>query len=404
MDPRKARPITLRQRAAPWLAGLLLLPLVVGCTASTRDPILSRDLRLKQEVRQKGFEPKELVFPFELNEPMREWVHSQIPRGAQVRSRLRALLDALLDEKGLAVEYESGFTPTATEMFEKRTANCLGFTHAFVGLAREMGIDAYYLDVLNFQSYTRDRDLVIESGHITAGHGVPTNRMVLEYSVGPDADYSYVRQVDDLEALAMYYSNRGAELLREGSLQDAVTALRTAVTLEPELPDAWVNYGVALRRQGEHPAAEEAYRRALQVDSQMLSAYTNLATLLRIQGRDGEARELVAAARRIGNDNPYNYLTLGDIALRRGRTREAESLYREALRLQGESAEPYAALGLLAWEMDREGEAQSWLEKAEKRGPDHPRTRALARRLHFGEDEGMARLIEVRESKPGGEG
>jgi len=374
---------------------IALLAFLTGCAASTRNPILSRDVRLKQEVRQKGFDPAELVYPFEINDAMREWVHREIPRSAQVRTRLRALLDALLDEDGLHVEYAAGFTPTATELFEHRTANCLGFTHAFVGLAREIGIDAYYLDVLNFQSYTRDKDLVIESGHITAGHGAPTNRMVLEYSVGPDADYSYVRQVDDREALAMYYSNRGAELLRDGRLDDAITALRTAVTLEPELPDAWVNYGVALRRQGEQGSAEEAYRRALQVDSQMLSAYTNLATLLRIQGRDEEARELVQAAQRIGNDNPFSYLTLGDIALRRGRVEEAESLYREALQRQRESAEPYAALGLLAWEMERDGEARDWLAKAEKRDAEDPRTRALARRLNLGKDEGMARLIEV---------
>jgi Flp pilus assembly protein TadD len=386
-------------RILPGLFALSALFLLSACAGTTRDPILSRDLALKQQVRQKGFDPQELTFPFELSEEMRQWVHAEIPRGPQVRSRLRALLDALLDEKdlgGLGIQYEAGFTPTATEMYQSRTANCLGFTHAFVGLAREIGIDAYYLDVLNFQTFARAEDLIIESGHITAGHGVPTNRMVLEYSVGPDADYTYVRRVEDLEALALYYSNRGAELLQEGRLPEAVTALRIAVTLDPDLPDAWVNYGVALRRQGEHPAAEEAYRRALEVDSKMLSAYTNLATLLRLQGRRSEADDLALAARRLGDDNPYNYLALGDIALRRGRVREAERFYRQALKLEEERAEPYAALGLLAFEMARDREAQDWLEKARSRNPRSPRVLALARRLNRADDEGMARLIEVK--------
>ncbi|MDY7094247.1 MAG: tetratricopeptide repeat protein [Acidobacteriota bacterium] len=386
------------------LSALTVLFLLTGCASTGADGVSKiaeyRDQKLNREVRSLGFEPEELIKPYRLTPEMREWVHTVVPATGSSKERLIILLDYLLDEDGeaLGVRYDSGFTPTASEVFDSRLANCLSFTHLFVGLAREAGMDAYYLDVNHAETFERDQDLIVLSGHVTAGYGVPTDPLVLEYSVGPDADYRYVTKLEDRRALAMYYSNRGAEEMRHGNLEQSVEWLRTAVTLDHELPDAWVNYGVVLRRMGDQEAAEEAYRKALQVNPQTISAYQNLATLMRLQGRSTEADELVRVAQRLGDRNPFNYLNLGDLNLRRGEIEAAETYYRKALSLYGELAEPYAAMGILAYHLDRPQEARKWLRRAEKRDPENPRTRALARRLDAAErgDEGMARIVQPK--------
>lgn len=380
-----------RRRLAAWLSWALI-PMLAACGSVRQAEVLSRG-EIARLVEARGIEPEELVLPHELTPEMRAWAHRQVPVRSQVGKRLETLLNALVSPSGRDIRYESGYTPTAAEAFATGRANCLGFTHLFVGLARELGMEVYYLDVERARTYERDGDLIVVSGHITAGYGTPVDRSVLEFSVGPEVDYGLVRPVSDLRAVAMYYSNRGAELVRDGRRREALEWLRVAVTLDPELADGWVNYGVALRRLGDEAAAEEAYRRALEVDAGAVAAYQNLASLLRLEERHQEAVELLSLTRKLGDFNPYNYLSLGDLSRRLGDLEEAERFYRRALRLAGDTAEPYASLGLLALDMDRRGEAQRWLARARKRDEHDPRTRALARRLAPGTGSGgMARI------------
>ncbi|MCB1035549.1 MAG: tetratricopeptide repeat protein [Acidobacteria bacterium] len=357
-----------------------------------------RQSRLDKEIRKVGFEPQELVLPFEIDDEMRAWAREVVPRTGGAERQLKSLLFGLVEAKDHKIEYQAGYTPTAKEAFRLGKANCLAFTHLFVGLARDLGLDAYYLDVTNAETFDKSNDLIVLSGHVTAGFGVSSAPLVLKYNVGDDVDYRWVRRVGDLRALAMYYSNRGAETLAAGELQEALTWLRTAVTLDPELAQGWVNYGVALRRMGEEAAAEEAYRQALEVDPRALSAYQNLATLMRLQKRDAEAKELERVAERQGSRNPYNYINLGDLSLRHGEVEEAERFYQKALNLHDDLADPYAALGLLAYQVDEVRDARRWLEKARKRDPENPRVLHLARLLEPGTapDAGLAVLEPAR--------
>jgi len=371
------------------LGALLVLAAVTtaGCGSTLpigQKPLEFRQHRLENEVRTLGMDPQELIRPYELTPEMRQWVREVVPATGDPEIRLRTLLRALLDPGDQQIEYKTGFTGTAAEAFDSKSANCLAFTHLFVSLAREVGLDAYFLDVAHAETYARNQSLTILSGHVTAGHGLVTNPVVLKYNVGPSVDYHYLLKIEDLRALAMFYSNRGAERLQEGEHLDALDWLRTAVSLDPELGQAWVNYGVVLRRLGELEAAEEAYRQALEVNPRTVSAYQNLATLLRLQGRDREAQELDAVAERRGSRNPYNYVNLGDLSLRSGELEEARRLYRKALNLDRDLPDPYAALGLLAHFQDRSVEARRWLAKARKRDPENSRVRLLERRLNPG--------------------
>ena len=77
------------------------------------------------------------------------------------------------------------------------------------------------------------------------------NEKLLKFTVRSDADYRSARQISDLTALGLYYSNRGSELIADGDLGEARQWLEIAVRLAPHLPGSWVNLGVALRRSGD---------------------------------------------------------------------------------------------------------------------------------------------------------
>lgn len=361
---------------------LLLLALLAGGCVSRSILEMSMEQRLIAQVHERGLPLDQVTVPFSLTPEMRKWAHEHVPAVGGADLKLDMLLRALLSsDGGVRLVYESGFTGTAAEVFSSGRANCLAFTHTFVGFAREVGIDAYYMRVDEVNSYFKQGDLIVASGHITAGYGSPGQRKVLDFTEQPVGPYHTLRPISDLTAVALFHSNRGAEILREGKLSEARRWLEVAVRLDPELPDGWVNLGVARRRQGDLDGAEEAYRRALEADPQQAAAYQNLAALVDLRGRSREAKELLALLEQIKSRNPFSYIALGDLNLSEGRLEDAERFYRRALRLDPQQAESYAALGEWAATKGRSRDAYRFFRQAAKLDPANERTRRLAERL-----------------------
>jgi len=390
-------------RRGLWRTGLaaLVFPLtalslgLAGCTSTLMNPTAGTEM--SRLMRQRGIDPASVVVPFVPTDEMKAWAHAQIPKHHLSQDeKLHLLLDGLVNEKKLGLQYEREFTGTAEEAFARRKANCLAFTNLFVGLGRELGVPVFYLDVGDLQRFEKDGDLVVVSGHVSAGFDYNGQLKVLDFSIAPGADYNIVRPISDMTAIALYYSNRGGEMLRVGRQEEALPWLRTAVALDPELSRAWINLGVALRRTGDDGAAEAAYRKALEVDPAAVSAYQNLASLLRLRGQVQEAEQLLRLTDRIGNRNPFNYLNLGDLSLSHGRLEEARRFYKKALRLYGEHAEPYAAMGLWSVAAGDVGGARKWLRKATAIDGENDRVKLLEARLAQAQTSVPARPAEQR--------
>lgn len=352
------------------------LSVLAGCASP--GPIVPDPHR---ELRARGLDPAEVVIPYEITDEMRNWAHLQVPEGTPVEERLDLLLSGLLDPGRLRIQYEARATGTAREVFEKRRANCLAFTSLFVGLAREVGVPVVYLDVDDIERFEKEGDLVVVSGHVSAGFNTGHALKILDFSLAPPTEYRRVEPISDMTAISLYHSNRGAEALRTGRNEEALGWLRKAVVIDPELGGAWINYGVALRRSGDVPGAETAYRKALEVDPHAVSAYQNLAALLRLRGEEKEAEDLLSVSTRLGSRNPFIYLTLGDLSFAHGRLEEARRFYRKALRLYRSNAEPYAAMGLLSLALGDAGDAEKWLKKAVSIDQENERVKQLLSRL-----------------------
>ncbi len=336
---------------------------------------------LQEAIRDQGVDPSKVVIPFSATDEMRHWLAQEVPTSTQEETQLNWLLQALLNRSTAPLTYIPGHTGTAFEVFESGTANCLGFSQLFVALARELDLPVYLLRVSDLQSFEREGDLIVASAHITAAFGTPDRRRILDFAERPVQAYRWVEEISDLTAVALYYSNRGAEELRDGNIDAGLGLLRTSVQLDPELAEAWINLGVAERRTGDLAAAETAYRRALEVDPSMITAYQNLSALLRLVGREQEAADLLALVDRSGNRNPFSYIALGDLSLRLGRLDEAGRFYRRAVRLDPRQAESEAALGHWALAAGKPREAQKHLRRAQQIDPTNARVDDLAKRL-----------------------
>ncbi len=292
--PESPRLLQLTRSRAAWqMAVLLACALAAGGCASRGLGARMQD-ELQHEIRARGVDPAQVVIPFTATDEMRRWLAAEVPTSTRRETQLTWLLQALLNRTAAPLTYVAGHTGTAQQVFEDGTANCLGFSQLFVALARELGLPVYLLRVSDLQSFEREGDLIVASAHITAAFGTPDRRRILDFAQRPVRAYRWVEEIGDLTAVALYYSNRGAEELRDGNTAEGLELLRMAVRLDPELAEAWINLGVAERRTGDLVAAETAYRRALEVDP---STTHGLPESLRAAAAGGAGRRGRRAAR-----------------------------------------------------------------------------------------------------------
>ena len=89
----------------------------------------------------------------------------------------------------------------------------------------------FVLAVDNVESFRRQGDLVVVSDHVAVGYGERGQRTIFDFSEEPEEDPRFVRKISDLTAIAMFYTNRGAEALQAGDVEASLDWLRTAVVL-----------------------------------------------------------------------------------------------------------------------------------------------------------------------------
>jgi Flp pilus assembly protein TadD len=328
-------------------------------------------------------EPLPVTDVLALTPEMRQWVHAQVPVVLSPIERLDLLVRRLQAVDGAALRYDAWFTASAADAFAQHRFNCLSFSHLLIAMARELGLDAYYLEARYRERYDREGDLVLLAGHITVGWGDGPRRWVVDFGNQAKVERVRVQQLDDRRALALHYANLGAADLRRGDARTALRALATAVEVDPGAAGAWVNLGVALRRRGDFAAAEAAYREAIEVDPQMVPGFANLYSLLRASGRTREAKELVAAIMRLPRKDPWLLLAMGDECLEARDFRGAERLFHQARRQVPGDAAPSAALAAWALAKGDEEAARKWIRRAEEIDVREPRLYKLRTALRM---------------------
>ncbi|MEJ2086650.1 MAG: tetratricopeptide repeat protein [Acidobacteriota bacterium] len=345
---------------------------------------------LRSRLIEEGLDPDEIGLPGEVTDEMVQWARARVtadtPRGVA-----DDLLAAIVGFAGLDLQYSPGYTGTAVEVFESRTANCLAFTHLYVGLSRALGVPTFYVTWNRVERFSRQGDLVIASGHISAAHRTATDLVVLEFGAVEGLETRHVSPISDLNAMARHYANRSAELLGDEKIDASVRAGEIATRVDPSLPDGWVNLGVARRRAGDPTGAEKAYRRAIEVDGDNSSAYANLSVLFRLQGDRDAANQIIAMLDERGSRNPYLYLELGKQSLAAGELEDAGRYFKRAHRFGSDIAETRAARGLWYFENGDPRKAKKWLLRAQAIDPSDPTTLRLESMLSSSQPDSALR-------------
>lgn len=336
--PRTRRPFWL---AAALLAGLLT-GLVAGC-ANTLSPFDSAAfVRQHYRTHVPPEDAQRLEVPFELDEPLRQRVHEELRLSLDEERRAEQVQEFIFNR--LELVYDLSPTRNATQTFRDQRGNCLSFTNLFVGIARELRLNPFYVEVTDYSRWSYRNGLVVSQGHIVAGMRIDGKLRTYDFLPYRPKSYKEFKPIDDFVAAAHYFNNLGAEALMAGQNERALELVTLATQIAPDFTKAINNRGVCLARMGRLDDALAAYRQGLTFEPENVAILTNMVRVHQELGHTEEAEKLIEQIDSEEQTNPYFFIYQADLALSQNRPERALELMRSALSRDTELPEVHLGL------------------------------------------------------------
>ena len=270
-------------------------------TIYTQEEIVSQmEARVSAEMRD------QIVIPFEIDDEIRQ-LAEEITRGmVSDRQKAQAIVRAIIGLTEFSISYDTLSNKTAREVFRQGRGNCLAYSNLFVGMARHVGLEAVYVDVVSVERQRKEAEVIVNNGHVTAGIVRGPDVTVIDFTRTPETEYIGFKVIDDLEAIANYYNNQGflygyfteieGDELGFDPMKKEMEMYRLALEVLPTFGRARNNLGVGLRRRGRVQEAIEQYKMAIEVDSSFADAHANLGAAYYALGRVEDALEELQVA------------------------------------------------------------------------------------------------------------
>ena len=126
---------------------------------------------------------------------------------------------------------------------------------------------------------------------------------------------------------------RGTAAAQAGRMAEGITALRRALELRPDFPEAQYNLGAAYRDVGNADSALAAYRRAAELAPKFADVHVDIASILRERRELEEAERSLRTALALKPAFPEALLELGNVHKGAGDWRAALEAFRRAASL-----------------------------------------------------------------------
>jgi Flp pilus assembly protein TadD len=290
--------------------------LTSACGAIPKTIYTEAEALAQMEARVSAEMRDQIVVPYEIDDEIRQ-LAEDITRGiTSDREKVRLIVEAIIGLTKFSISYDSLSNKTATEVFREGRGNCLAYSNLFVGMARHVGLEAVYIDVVSIERQTREAEVIVNTGHVTAGINQGADIMVIDFTRTPEREYIGFKVIDDLEAIANYYNNQGflygffteTAGLDFDPLEKEMEMYRLSLEVLPTFQRARNNLGVGLRRRGHVDQAIEQYKIAIAEDPGFADAHANLGAAYFSVGRfDDALAELRIAADESGSNGYFHH-------------------------------------------------------------------------------------------------
>jgi Flp pilus assembly protein TadD len=351
-----------------WLLGfVVLVATAASAAAAPRQPAFDETELVSGNVLALAPSELPIVVPsfaetFALDAAMEAFI-APLKEVREPRMRMQALIQALEARGMFSLEYAE-VTRTASGTFHDRQGNCLSFTMLFVSLARAAGLQANYQSVVVPPTWSNDGQVVVASHVNTAVRTGRGEETIVDFNLRPYQSERRSRRISDSYALALFYSNLGAEAMLRNDYAAALVYLREAARVRPEIAGVWVNLGVLYARHGRYEHAEAAYLRALDVDADEPSALTNLSLVYDALGETQLATQYRDRVQNYRERNPYYHFALATRAYEQEQFADAMAAVRKALRLKPDERQFYELRGQVETVLGKSRDATQSFDRA----------------------------------------
>jgi len=371
--------INIKQAHRSSILCLFTLVVLSGCSTSFNNSafITVETQSLYLDEQYAGFAEVEIESVeevFAIDDEMRQVVKQNLLPIKNYKKRASQLLQHIFSKNNINLVYQTNANLTAIQTYRSNTANCMSLTILAFVLAKEAGLEVKFQQLRVPEYWVRDGDYNLLAGHVNL---VITNPVsfsrtkywgteVLEIDFDPlITQKSFPKKlIGQSTVLAMFYNNKGAQLLIQKNYIEAYAYIRRSTQVDPEFSPSWSNLGILYKLNGNAELAKTVYRHAIALDSNNLTALTNLSFLLKKQGdvEEVEAINKFLSAKR--SRNPYYQALLANNAYRNGELQKSVKLYRKAIRLKSDSHEFYYGMAMAYNQLDNWSAAESAMRKA----------------------------------------
>ena len=338
--PDRRRELILALAALPFL----------GCVTRHELAYSPEQLRSEVHARVPQLPETQIIVPYEVNPALVETARRATRPYADAHSKALALARSLSNPKWFGLRYQWATSGSAAETIATGYGNCLALSSVYIGLARGLGLNAHYIDASRRPERQLHGDVAVSAGHIAVAVTSPGNVTLVDFS-GQVAPHHLFRRLDDLEALAHLYNNRGYEVIEQATSrgepipwEDARGYFKLATQVQPDFARAWNNLGIAYGRLGSTEEAKRTYQAALAHDPRLSAAHLNLGNLHLGAGNLEAALVSLEAAAQLDRRNPFIHYLKGVVLLQSGSLADAEKSLSRSLRLKRDFIDARALL------------------------------------------------------------
>lgn len=277
-----------------------------------------------------------------LSDEMRVYLKNEIGSQLRGKSPQKALFDALSSKGQIRLEYDAEITRNAAQAFSARSGNCLSLVLMTAALAKELGMEVQYQNVLVDESWSRNNDIYFAAGHVNIVLGYKSGfrsftqeysqSMVIDFLPPKDLRGQRSELIKEATVIAMYFNNRAAESLAQQQVNDAYWFARSALMSDPDFTAAYNTLGVVYRQHGDLALAESVFRQILGKDAENIMALSNLIEVLRKTERRTEAQVYLSRLENLQPYPPFHFFNKGMAAMERGDYVEAKTLFKREIR------------------------------------------------------------------------
>lgn len=296
-----------------FLMTTLCLFTIVGCMR-TPNKIVEKP-KIAQEDLLSGralfnLETTNLTLPdagvMKLSEKMRSYLHQNISRSSSDVTKLNRLVTLMFSSGNLGIRYDRDQTVTAEGAFKGGFGNCLGVSYLFASLARDIGLTVNFRNVDIPPTWGIEEDTIYRYRHVNIEVSMLGKRPVIIDADEVNNVPTYeANRISTKNAVAQYYSNKGAHYLTKKDTINAFLNFKKAIVTDPTQADFWTNLGVLYKKEEEYDHAESAYQTALNLQKDNLSTINNMASLYGKMEKYDLRDKYRALAERQNNKNPY---------------------------------------------------------------------------------------------------